>query len=136
MTREVFFYGLFMDMSLLESNGLSPAYPKMGYLKNYALKIGNRASLIPSAGQKAYGLVITVDAEALRKLYAEASVADYLPETVSITLVSSETIPAMCYNLPAELLAGTNPAYAQKLYALATRLGFPEDYLVTLEQMT
>lgn len=132
---DVFFYGLFMDLGLLEKNGLSPSNPRMGYLANYALKIGNRASLLPSPGQQAYGLVVTVNGEALQQLYTEPSVADYLPEEVSITLATGDTMAACCYNLPARLLTGTNPAYAGKLLALATQLGFPKDYLATLEQM-
>ncbi|MCE7995233.1 MAG: gamma-glutamylcyclotransferase [Roseivirga sp.] len=132
---EVFFYGLFMDITILSKNGIQPSNPRSGYLNDYALKIGNRASLIPSEGEKSYGILMTVDSEAINKLYAEASVADYIPEEVEITINSNETVTATCYNLPAASLTGTNAAYAESLYQLAKQLDFPEDYLEKIKSM-
>ncbi|MEP5612046.1 MAG: gamma-glutamylcyclotransferase family protein [Cyclobacteriaceae bacterium] len=132
---EVFFYGLFMDGDILLKNGITPSNPRKGYLHNYALKIGNRASLIPCKDDKAYGIVMTVDNDAIHSLYAEASVADYIPEKVSIVTDSSDSITATCYNLPAESLTGTNASYAMSLYALAKKEGFPDDYLEKIKKM-
>jgi AIG2 family protein len=133
---EVFFYGLFMDEGILLKNGIKPSNPRNGYLNHFALKIGNRASLIPSTGEKSYGIVMTVDMAAIHNLYAEASVADYIPEQVSIITDRNETISATCYNLPAEALTGTNTVYAQALYQLAKQKGFPSDYLEKIKRMT
>ena len=98
---EVFFYGLFMDESILRNQGLNPENPRIGYVNDYTLIIGNRASLAPSKGESAFGIVITVDESAVRKLYEEPSVADYIPEEVNIVLENREQITAICYNLPA-----------------------------------
>ena len=49
---EVFFYGLFMDGNILLKNGIKPSNLRRGYLNDYALKIGNRASLIPCKNEK------------------------------------------------------------------------------------
>ena len=133
---EVFFYGLFMNTDILTKNGLKPSNPRKGYLNDYALKIGNRASLIPSENEKSYGVVITVDDEAVHSLYAEASVADYIPEEVLVVLNGNESVKAVCYNLPPELLTGTNVSYAQSLYKLAKQNDFPEEYLMHIESMT
>ena len=136
MKMEVFFYGLFMDSTILLKNGVKPSNPRKGYLNDYELKIGNRASLIPCKGQKSYGMVMTVDSDAIHDLYAEASVADYIPEEVHIITGTNEFISATCYNLPAESLTGTNEAYALSLYKLATEQGFPGEYLDKIKMMT
>ncbi len=133
---EVFFYGLFMDRAILAKNGVEPSNPRRGYLKDYGLKIGNRASLIPMEKEKAYGIVMTVDEKDLQRLYAEASVADYVPEEVQVFTDADEIVAATCYNLPAESLSGTNETYAKSLYQLAEELGFPSDYLVKIKKMT
>lgn len=132
---EVFFYGLFMDMDLLEEKGLDPSNPRKAHLNDYTLKIGNRASLVPGKSEKAYGLLITVDEKAIHKLYSEAGVADYLPEEVEVVTETGTVTNAICFNLPLERLAGTNPAYAQSLYKLASELGFPNDYLEHIRGM-
>ena len=126
---EVFFYGLFMDQDILTKRGINPANPRKGHLKDYTLKIGKRASLIPCINEKAYGLVMEVDDDEIRQLYAEKSVADYIPEKVTVVTESGEQITAICYNLPLELLSGTNEEYAEALYELAQKLNFPEGYL-------
>jgi Gamma-glutamyl cyclotransferase, AIG2-like len=126
---EVFFYGLFMDKNILVKNGISATNPRKGYLNNYTLKIGNRASLIPSENDKAYGIIMTVNDDEVVRLYAEKSVADYIPENVTVVTETNEHLIATCYNLPPELLTGTNVLYAKSLYELAKKLSFPEEYL-------
>lgn len=132
---EVFFYGLFMDVTLLLQKGINPSYPTKGFLNDYTLKIGKRASLVPSRGERAYGIVMTIDDLEIHKLYAETSVADYFPQNVKIITFDNHTIPARCYNLPIELLSGTNESYAISLYKLAKRQGFPDDYLEKIRKM-
>ncbi|MBO3698090.1 gamma-glutamylcyclotransferase family protein [Roseivirga sp. E12] len=133
---EVFFYGLFMDLNILSKNGIEASNIRKGYLDNYTLKIGNRASLIPSKHKRSYGLVMSVDKNAIQSLYAEASVADYIPEDVVITLNSGDTMEGVCYNLPAESLTGTNASYAKSLHSLAESLDFPSDYLKKIKVMS
>nr|WP_299487988.1 gamma-glutamylcyclotransferase family protein [uncultured Allomuricauda sp.] len=133
---EVFFYGLFMDHNILLKNGVIPSNPRTGYLSDFTLKIGTRASLIPSKGEKSYGILMTVDKSEIQNLYAEASVADYVPEEVNIMTNPHESIKAVCYNLPSELLTGTNTSYAKSLYELAKQKGFPNDYLGKIKKMT
>ena len=132
---EVFFYGLFMDVTILTKNGITPSNPRRGYLNDYALKIGNRASLIPCKNERSYGIVMTIDHDAIHKLYADASVSDYIPEEVNIITNTNESITATCYNLPSESLSGTNESYAISLYKLAKQLGFPDDYLAKIKKM-
>lgn len=125
----VFFYGLFMDASLLASKGIVPSRATVGHVDGYGLRIGRRATLVPDEGDRAYGVLMTIRAEDVRALYSEEGVADYVPESVSVVLSDGTLEPALCYNLPESRLQGTNPGYAESLLALAGRLGLPGDYL-------
>ena len=133
---EVFFYGLFMDGNILLKNGIKSSNPRRGYLNDYALIIGNWASLIPCKDEKSYGIVMTIDNDAIHNLYGEASVADYIPEEVNINTNTNDSITATCYNLPSESLTGANESYAASLYKLAKQEGFPDDYLEKIKKMT
>ncbi|HSD68411.1 MAG TPA: gamma-glutamylcyclotransferase family protein [Woeseiaceae bacterium] len=126
---KVFFYGLFMDESLLASKGVHPTERTIGYVDGYGLRIGKRATLLPQANSRAYGVLMTIASEDVAALYSEPSVADYVAEAVVVTLPGAIKVSAVCYNLPAAKLAGTNPEYAAALLALATRLGLPDTYL-------
>ena len=130
---EVFFYGLFMDQEILRENGVNPKNPRTAYLDNYELKIGERASLIQSEDQRSYGVLMELDPQDLDLLYSEASVADYKPEKVEVILGNGKAVSAYCYNLPKEVISGTNKEYAKKLLALARKLRFPEEYLSRIE---
>jgi hypothetical protein len=128
----VFFYGLFMDQFLLASKGIEPSYAVIGYVDGYRLRLGARATLVPEKGSRAYGVLMTVGREEVRELYSDETVADYIPESVAVTVSRGATEAAICYNLHPNKLSGTNSAYAESLLLLAARLGFPEEYLNTI----
>lgn len=125
----VFFYGLFMDESLLASKGAHVTEATIGYVDGYCLHIGERATLLPESNGRAYGVLMKIASEDLSALYSEQSVADYVAEPVVVTLPGDVRVSAVCYNLPAAKLVGANPEYAAALLALATRLGLPDSYL-------
>ncbi|MDW3191381.1 MAG: gamma-glutamylcyclotransferase [Cytophagales bacterium] len=132
---EVFFYGLFMDTAILWERGIEPLHPRKAYLKDYTLKIGERASLIHSKGDSCYGMLMVCDKYSLQKLYSEPSVAEYVPEEVNVYTDQGESISALCYNLPPELIKGTNTTYAASLLQLAKQLEFPAIYLENIKAM-
>ena len=125
----VFFYGLFMDESLLAAKGVTSSRATVGYVDGYGLRIGRRATLVPDEGNRAYGVLMTMRADDVRTLYSEQSVADYVSEAVSVVLPDGTLESAVCYNLPESKLKGTNPQYANALLTLAGKLGLPSDYL-------
>jgi hypothetical protein len=45
----VFFYGLFMDEELLRAKGVQPRSPRQACIRGFALRIGQRATLVPVA---------------------------------------------------------------------------------------
>jgi len=125
----IFFYGLFMDESLLASKGVHPTDPTIGYVDGFGLHIGERATLLPEANNRAYGVLMKINSEDAAALYSEQSVADYVAEPVVVNLPGNTHVSAVCYNLPAAGLTGTNPEYAAALLALAIKLGLPDSYL-------
>lgn len=129
-----FFYGLFMDESLLGSKGIRPSRRALGFVDGYRLRIGTRATLEAHAGSRAYGFLMTIRRDDLVTLYSENSVADYVTEKVTVELESGAKEPAVCYLLPPGRLEGTNTAYAESLLQLATRLGFPDHYLAEIRK--
>lgn len=125
----VFFYGLFMDENLLVGKGIKPSAMSPGYVDDYRLHIGARATLVRNPGARAYGVMMNITQREATELYAEQSVAEYVPEPVVVELMDGTRAEASCYNLPADKVTGTNREYANSLLSVATRLGFPEPYL-------
>ncbi|MFC7048712.1 gamma-glutamylcyclotransferase family protein [Emcibacter nanhaiensis] len=131
---KVFFYGLFMDEKLLIAKGIRPSGAKVGYVDGFALRIGARATLLRQPGGRAYGVVMEITPDEATQLYAEDSVADYIPEPVKVILMDGTEVEATCYNLPRDKVTGANRDYAAALLEVATRLGFPESYLDQIGQ--
>ncbi len=131
---DVFFYGLFMDKELLRRKGFDPTNERVASVQGFALRIGRRATLVPSANHVAYGVVMSLSHEAIDALYSETSVRIYRPEAVLARFSDDALAPALCFNLP--LPPGPNehnPEYAAKLRALANQFGFPADYVASIQ---
>lgn len=130
----VFFYGLFMDERLLAAKGIEPCEISSGFVDGYRLRIGERATLIRRANSRAYGVMMDIAPGEAAVLYAEDSVADYLPEPVIVELMDGRNVEATCYNLPIDKVTGANKEYAKSLLEVANRLDFPDSYLDQIRQ--
>ena len=130
----VFFYGLFMDESLLATKGIEPSEVKLGFVHGYALRIGERATLVRRPDSRAYGALMDIAPSEAADLYAEDSVRDYLPEPVIVELMDGTKVEATCYNLPGDKVTGANKKYAEALLEVATKLDFPDSYLEQIRQ--
>jgi len=130
----VFFYGLFMDEDVLAEKGISPSKVEVGFVDGLALRIGERATLIRAADTRSYGVMMNISSDQANELYAESSVADYVPESVTVELLNGSKVEASCYNLSVDKFTGANKVYAQALLEVANRLGLPESYLVEIRQ--
>lgn len=129
----VFFYGLFMDAGLLRAKGVNPMNIRVACVRGYALRIGQRATLMESNQARAYGMLMELTHDEIEQLYSEASVRAYQPEAVISELSDRSRVPALCFNLvvppgPAE----ANSEYASKLRTLARQLGLPADYIKSI----
>ena len=73
----VFFYGLFMDAGLLRAKGANPLNIRLACVPGYALRIGQRATLIESSQSRSFGMLMELTHDEIEQLYSEASVRAY-----------------------------------------------------------
>ena len=118
-----------MDEGLLATKGIKPASKRVGFVNGYELHIGERATLVRRQSGRAYGALMDIAANEASELYADDSVADYLPQPVTVELMDGTQVEAACYNLPNAKDTGTNQEYAESLLKVATSLGLPDSYI-------
>ena len=130
---DVFFYGLFMDESLLQAKGLQPTNLRKASVQGFELKVGSRASLVPASAGRVYGIVASLSHSEVEQLYSDPSVRAYRPEALLARLSNEEVSAVLCFNLVEPPSADErNPEYASKLRALAAKLGFPAEYIASI----
>jgi len=130
-----FFYGLFMDREILRGAGVEPINPRHAYVEEFALRIGRRATLVPSPGARAYGMLFALDHSELDRLYAAPGLEQYRPEAILARPLEGAPTPALCYNLRgAPGAQERNPEYAARLQRVLTALDFPEEYVASVGQ--
>jgi hypothetical protein len=136
MTRniDVFFYGLFMDADALRAKGMHPSNIRAARVRDFALRIGKRAALAPSAGAEVYGVVMGLPHSEIEALYSDSSVRAYRPEAVLAELAEGKNCPALCFNLetPPDI-SERNTEYAERLRDLARRLNLPAHYIESIQ---
>ena len=126
----VFFYGLFMDADALRAKGVRPVNPRRGCVSGFALRIGQRATLVPDPEAHVYGVLMELAHDEIERVYAEPGVREYRPEAVIAELDDATQVPALCFNLPVPPgLDGVNKGYAQRLRDLALRVELPASYV-------
>lgn len=131
---DAFFYGLFMDVDVLRQSGVNPENPRRAYVEGFALRIGQRATLVPSAGARAYGMLIALTHAELERLYNASGLEHYHPEAVLVQPIEGIATPALCYNLlQAPEAHERNPDYALRLKGVLTKLAFPAGYIASVE---
>lgn len=122
-----------MDAELLRTKGAQPWNIRGGYVRDFALRIGQRATLLRAPDARSYGILMELTHAEIEQLYSEASVRAYRPEAVLAELADGSQVPALCFNLcvppgPEEV----NSEYAAQLRQLARRLGFPSAYVESI----
>lgn len=128
-----FFYGLFMDPDLLRQSGVVPGNPRRAYAEGFALRIGQRATLLPVPGARAYGMLYALTHAELETLYTAPGLEQYRPEALLARPLDGPPIPALCYNLrEAPRPDERNPEYAARLRQALSRLAFPPDYVASV----
>jgi hypothetical protein len=128
LNSEVFFYGLFMDTVVLEAKGIRRPEGRLGVVRNWALRIGHRATLVPDPEGAVHGVLMSLPLPDVAQLYAEASVQMYRPMAVLVE-GHGTVVPALAYVLPEPPAPEErNVEYAARLRALAERLGLPIEY--------
>ena len=126
---DVFFYGLFMDGDVLAQSQVQVGDPRRAFAEGYALRIGRRATLVPFAGQRAYGIVFALTEVELGRLYSAPGLEQYRAEPLLVQVEGDKTLPVLCYLCPAPQPGEANPEYAARLKAVLKKLGFPQLYV-------
>ena len=124
--KDIFFYGLFMDEGILRAKGVEPRLPRKAVVRNYQLRIGQRAMLCPQPSAKAFGVVYALNDADIDLLYGEPGLDVYRPESMVATFEDGSSSVVTTYNL--QDTTGTdepNLEYAAKLRVVFERLGFP-----------
>jgi hypothetical protein len=130
---DAFFYGLFMDVDVLRGSGVAPENPRRAYVDGFALRIGQRATLLPSSGARAYGMLFALTHAELERLYTAPGLEHYRPEAVLARPLSGTPTAALCYNLRETPRADErNPEYAARLQRALGKLDFPPDYVASV----
>jgi hypothetical protein len=128
-----FFYGLFMDSNILSKNQVVAASPRRAYVDGFALRIGRRATLVPTTGARTFGMVFALTHDELETLYTTTGLEQYRPEAILVHSLEGETYPALCYNLrEAPGSEETDTKYAADLQAALSRLDFPPEYIASV----
>lgn len=123
-----------MDEAVLAAQGIEPSEVEIGFVDDFGLRIGERATLVRCPGRRAYGAMMSISSSEAAELYSAESVADYLPVPVIVQLKDGIKVEAMCFILPDDDVTGTNREYADSLLELAIRKGLPESYLDEIRQ--
>ena len=130
---DAFFYGLFMDGEILHKAGVEPTDPRRAYVDGFALRIGQRATLVPAAGGRAYGMLFALTHAELVRLYAAPGLEQYQPEAVLAQPLVGTPLPALCFNLgEAPQPHERNPEYAAQLRRVLRELDFPAEYVASV----
>jgi hypothetical protein len=133
MVSSVFFYGLFMDADALRSKGAHPANVRPAALPGYAIRIGNRATLVREAGSSAYGVLMDLPRNEIDALYSGQGLEGYRADPVVAEGPDGAKTSALCFNLVTPPSPGeANREYADKLRELARRLGLPPEYVARI----
>ena len=123
-----------MDEVLLHSKGISIPNLRIASVPGFQLRVGNRATLVPSPFSHVFGLIASLSHNEVEQLYSDPSVQSYRPEPVLAYLANGEILAALCFNLPEPpSLDEHNPDYATRLRTLAERLQFPQDYVSSIQ---
>ena len=128
-----FFYGLFMDPDILAKYGIGIEGSIQAYVEDFRLLIGDRATLVPCEGARAYGMLIALTHADLDKLYKAPGLQAYRPEAMLVQSMNGEMMAAICYNLlhpPGE--SESNREYAIQLRDVLSKLGFPDKYIASV----
>jgi hypothetical protein len=124
--KDIFFYGLFMDENVLRAKGIEPRAARRAVVRDYQLKIGQRAMLVRQTSSQAYGMVYALTDDEIDSLYGEPGLEMYHPEVVVATFEDGSSNEVTTFNL--DDTSGTeepNLEYAAKLRLVLERLRFP-----------
>jgi len=133
---DTFFYGSYINQSVLRGLGLEPADIEVARLDGYDIRIEPLANLVPAEGASVWGIVTALTPRELVTLYAHARDVlggTYSPVAVVVETTGGEKKAARCYIAPVEAARPANNDYVDRIVGPAREYGFPADYIARLE---
>jgi hypothetical protein len=131
-----FFYGSYMNPTVLREVALVPERFEVGRLDGYDIRIAPRANLVRSLEHSVYGVLAEASHAELARLYAHAKDVlgeTYLPHPVLTQTMAGSWRPALCYIAPFMTPGQPDPAYVDRIIGPARELGFPSWYINRIE---
>lgn len=129
----VFMYGSFMHPDVLARVGVVDSEYRPAALSEWALVFQPTANLVPLRRSICYGVVISLTANELGRLYAAPQMAVYNPTEVTVSLLSKPGSQKVAtYLAPLTMQADPDPAYLALLVDAARRHNLPEVYIAQL----
>lgn len=134
----VFFYGSYINRSVLAEADLRPDRVEVASVAGFALRIGPRANMVPQPFGAVHGILATASHAELHRLYTEHAKGKlgetYLPEAILAVDAAGRPQPALTY-LCHDMAAGpADPAYVERIAGPAEAYGFPDDYVATIRR--
>ncbi|MBV9209349.1 MAG: gamma-glutamylcyclotransferase [Acidobacteria bacterium] len=132
----VFFYGTFMNPSVLAEYGIPETEVVPAKLKGFKLSIRPRANLERDDRSIVYGSIARLTHAELSNLYThleEHFKLKYLPEAVLAETFDGAFAPALCYIAPHIEDAAPDTDYVKHLAADVRAIGLPEWYAEFVE---
>jgi cation transport regulator ChaC len=133
----VFFYGSYINLTVLGEVGLVPEHWEVGRLAGFDIQIRPLANLVRSEEHCVYGILATATHAQLARLYAHARDVlgeVYLPEAVIVQTRDGKWRPALCYICPEMEPRPADPAYVERIAGPARAHGFPDWYVARIER--
>lgn len=132
----VFFYGSYMNPSVLREVSIVPNRFEVARLDGYDIRIAPRANLVLSKQHCVYGVLVEATHAELDRLYAHAKDLlgeIYLPHPVLTQSDTGGWFPALCYIASTMVERRPDPAYVERIVAAAREFGLPPWYIERLE---
>lgn len=134
---DVFFYGSYINFSVLGEAGIDQQSHDTARLPGYELVISPLANLVANPDAQAYGILTRLDHAELHRLYTEHARqklgGTYLPEAVLVFTSDNALWPALCYISHEMEPAKPSPDYVDRILNPARGYGFPDGYLRHIE---
>lgn len=120
--RDVFFYGLFMDMGALRAKGVQPTHEQIVTVPDHAVRLRAKAVLLRAPGHVATGVLARITDTDFRTLYDHQT--DYHEVRLTVLTQAGQPVPAvtMVHRDP-DRVGPADPAYTVRWQELTGRLG-------------
>jgi GNAT superfamily N-acetyltransferase len=131
-----FFYGSYMNLSVLKEVDLVPDNVQVARLLGFDISIRPLANLIRSNQYSVYGILASASHRELDRLYSHARDVlggIYLAHPVVAHGLHGELIPALCYIAPSMEPRPASNAYIDRIVTPAKTFAFPSWYIDRLE---